>query len=70
LGSKNTTPNSAKIKLYDPQARNSFGNRSFEEPITTERERENRIIRRSLLVMDTVLTCADLQVSSEVQKRS
>jgi len=38
LGSKNTTPNSAKIKLYDPQARNSFGNRSFEEPITTERE--------------------------------
>jgi len=68
LGSKNTTPNSAKIKLYDPQARNSFGNRSFEEPITTERE--NRIIRRSLLVMDTVLTCADLQVSSEVQKRS
>jgi len=66
FGSKKFSRNLAKIKLYDPQARNSFGNRSFEKPITTERERENRIIRRSLLVMDTVLTGADLQVSSEV----
>jgi hypothetical protein len=35
-----------------------------------QRERENRIIHRSLLVMDTLLTGANLQVSSEVQKRS
>jgi len=57
---RNTPTNSAKIKLYDPQARNSFGNRPPKKPVTTERERENRIIHRSLLVMDTVLTCADL----------
>jgi len=40
FGKQKVSHNLAKIKLYDPQARNSFGNRSFEKPITTERERE------------------------------